>query len=207
MKTFTINSDNNITAFGTQEEAAATTTTPFDSFASQQDLAELAAGWPPERLVAVWNSLPGVKPVKSFKTAKVAAGRIWESIQSLGETAKPKANASDRCPAAEPPIRGTRSFMGRESLGNPELRDEGGYLIEPFDVWQSQFAGLQLVVLTQFIFELPDHALVAPTDCGRTLVRFALAHLGKCLLKALNLGHCSFSLRVALDHDLSAFTT
>ena len=91
MKTFTIDEQNNITAFGTQEEAAATTTTPFDSFASQKDLAALAAGWPAERLVAIWNSLPGVKPVKSFKTAKVAAGRIWECIQSLGETAKPKA--------------------------------------------------------------------------------------------------------------------
>jgi len=91
MKTFTIDSDNNITAFGTQEEAAATTTTPFDSFASQKELAELAAGWPAERLVAIWNSLPGVKPVKSFKTAKVAASRIWESIQGLGEAATPQA--------------------------------------------------------------------------------------------------------------------
>src|SRR5450759_5363542 len=91
MKTFTIDEQNNITAFGTQEEAAATTTTPFDSFASQKELAELAAGWSAERLVAIWNSLPGVKPVKSFKTAKVAAGRIWEQIQSLGETPKPKA--------------------------------------------------------------------------------------------------------------------
>jgi hypothetical protein len=91
MKTFTIDGQNNITAFATQEEAAATTTTPFDSFASQKELAELAAGWPPERLVAIWNSLPGVKPVKSFKNAKIAAGRIWESIQSLGDVPKPKA--------------------------------------------------------------------------------------------------------------------
>src|ERR1035438_8497847 len=30
MTTFTIDSENNITAFGTPEEAAATTTTPFD---------------------------------------------------------------------------------------------------------------------------------------------------------------------------------
>ena len=30
-------------------------------------------------------------PVKSFKNAKAAAGRIWERIQSLGEIAKPKA--------------------------------------------------------------------------------------------------------------------
>ena len=91
MKTFTIDEQNNITAFGTQEEAAATTATPFDPFASQQELAALATQWPAERLVAIWNSLPGVKPVKSFKTAKVAAGRIWEQIQSLGETPKPKA--------------------------------------------------------------------------------------------------------------------
>jgi len=44
MTTFTIDSENNITAFGTPEEAAATTTTPFDTFASQKELAELAAG-------------------------------------------------------------------------------------------------------------------------------------------------------------------
>jgi hypothetical protein len=91
MTTFTIDTDNRFTAFSSAEEAAAATTTPFDSFASQKELAELVAGWPAERLIAVWNSLPGVKPVKTFKTAKAAAGRIWEQIQSLGETPKPKA--------------------------------------------------------------------------------------------------------------------
>ena len=91
MKTFTIDEQNNITAFGTQEEAAATTTTPFDSFASEQELTELAKAWPPERFVAIWNSIPGVKPVKNVKNAEGAAGRIWERIQTLGETAEPKA--------------------------------------------------------------------------------------------------------------------
>ena len=47
---------------GTAEAAA--TATPFDTFASQKELAELAAAWPAERLVAIWNSLPGVTPVK-----------------------------------------------------------------------------------------------------------------------------------------------
>ena len=88
MKTFTIDTDNNITVFATREEAAATTDTPFDTCASQKELAELAAAWPAERLVAIWNSLAGEKPVKSFKSAKAAAGRIWERIQSLGEPAK-----------------------------------------------------------------------------------------------------------------------
>ena len=60
MTTFTIDEQNNITAHGSPEEAAAANTTPFDSFSSQQELAELVAGWPAERLVAIWNSLPGV---------------------------------------------------------------------------------------------------------------------------------------------------
>jgi hypothetical protein len=91
MTTFTIDSENDITAFGTPEEAAAATTTPFDTFASQKELAKLAAAWPAERLVAIWNSLPGVKPVKAFKSTKAAASRIWERIQGLGEPAKPEA--------------------------------------------------------------------------------------------------------------------
>ena len=90
MTTFTINSENNITAFGSAEEAAAATT-PFDTFASQKELAELVAAWPAERLVALWNSLPGVEPVKGLKSAKTAASRIWEQIQGLGEATKPEA--------------------------------------------------------------------------------------------------------------------
>jgi len=91
MTTFTIDEQNSITAFGSAEEAAAATATPFDSFASQKELAGLVAGWPAERLIAIWNGLPGVEPVKKFKNAKIAASRIWERIQSLGEAAKPAA--------------------------------------------------------------------------------------------------------------------
>jgi Protein of unknown function (DUF3489) len=92
MTTFTIDNDNNITAFGSAEEAAATTATPFDTFASQQELAELVAGWPAERLVAIWNSLPGVTPVKGFKDHNAAAGRIWERIQNLAAPEAPQAD-------------------------------------------------------------------------------------------------------------------
>ena len=103
MKTFTIDTDNSISVFATPEEAAATTTTPFDTFTSQKELADLAAAWPAERLVAIWNSLTGVKPVKSFKSAKAAAGKIWERIQSLGEPPKPQAErkAKGGAPAAK----------------------------------------------------------------------------------------------------------
>jgi hypothetical protein len=90
MTTFTIDSENNITAFGTPEEAAAATTTPFDTFASQKELAELAAAWPAERMVAIWNSLAGVVAVERFKSTKTAVSRIWGRIQSLGESAPTK---------------------------------------------------------------------------------------------------------------------
>ena len=103
--TFTIDLDNRITAYGTPEEAAAATATPFDSFSSQQQLAELAKAWPAERLVAIWNGLPGVKPVQGFKGAKAAASRIWERIQGLGapeQPAKPKAKGGARAAKGAP---------------------------------------------------------------------------------------------------------
>ena len=63
MKTYTIDNENSISVFATAEEAAAATTTPFDTFSSRQELADLIAAWPPERLAATFNSLPGVAPV------------------------------------------------------------------------------------------------------------------------------------------------
>jgi Protein of unknown function (DUF3489) len=90
--TFTIDNDNNIMAHGTPEEAAAVTATPFDSFGSQQELTELSKAWPAERLLAIWNSLPGVTPVKRFKDNKAAINRIWERIQNLGAPETPAAD-------------------------------------------------------------------------------------------------------------------
>jgi hypothetical protein len=94
--TFTIDTDNNISAFATQEEAAASTTSPFESFTSQKELAQLASAWPKERLVAIYNSLPGVTPTETFKAAKAGASKIWESIQGLGKAAKPAQPKADK---------------------------------------------------------------------------------------------------------------
>jgi hypothetical protein len=91
MKTFTIDTDNNITAFPTPDHAEAAVGAGAQAFTSQKQLAELASAWPAERLVEIWNSLPGVEPVKGFRNAKAAASRIWVRIQTLGEGAEPKA--------------------------------------------------------------------------------------------------------------------
>ena len=96
MTTFTIDTENNITAFPAPEHAKAAVGAGAQAFTSQKELAKLAAAWPSERIVAVWNSLPGVEPVKGFKSAKTASSRIWAHVQGLGEPEKPKAEGGYR---------------------------------------------------------------------------------------------------------------
>ncbi len=92
MKTFTIDETNNITAYGSRKEAKET---GAPAFASEVEFAD-AIGNDTKRLIEIWNSLPGVTPVKKFTNRKVATERIWKAIQQLGG---PVAAA----PAAEPP--------------------------------------------------------------------------------------------------------
>jgi Protein of unknown function (DUF3489) len=112
MKTFTINDTNEIVAFATPEEAAASTATPFDSFASEQELAELASAWPGGRMVEIWNSLPGVTPVKKFKDNKTAIHRIWARIQNLGGSAESEAQQPKEPTAAQKAKGGARAAKG-----------------------------------------------------------------------------------------------
>src|SRR5216684_1183954 len=78
MTTYMIDAQNSITALGSQQA-------DFEGeiFASQQELADLAAKWPANRLVEVWNGIPGLTPVKKFTDRKSAVSRIWKAIQSL----------------------------------------------------------------------------------------------------------------------------
>ena len=83
MRTFTIDSENNITVFATAKEAKTSNQTGAVIFTSQEELAKLADGWPGGRLAEIWNSLPGATPVKKFTDRKTAITRIWKAIQSL----------------------------------------------------------------------------------------------------------------------------
>jgi hypothetical protein len=78
MATFSIDAENSITALGSQQA-------DFEGeiFANQKELADLAAKWPANRLIEVWNSIPGLTPVKKFTDRKSAVARIWKAIQSL----------------------------------------------------------------------------------------------------------------------------
>jgi Protein of unknown function (DUF3489) len=87
MTTFTIDVDNNIAANLTPEDAAAIA--GAETFNTQAALAKLAAEWPAERLVGIWNGIPGVTATKKFKDRKTGVSRIWKAIQSLAAPAAP----------------------------------------------------------------------------------------------------------------------
>src|SRR4030081_3734436 len=91
MTTFTIDVDDSITAFGTKQEADGV---QGESFGTQQELAELAGKWTANRLVEVWNGIPGLSPVKKFTDRKSALSRIWKAIQSLDGGATEDATTS-----------------------------------------------------------------------------------------------------------------
>ena len=87
MTTFTIDTDNNITAHAAAPAAQGN----LAAFASQNELSKATAEWPISRLVDIWNSFAGtsgfdkLKPVKKFTDRKAATTRIWAAIQILGE--------------------------------------------------------------------------------------------------------------------------
>ena len=83
MNAFTIDSDNNITVHATRKAARQTGAGVFDT---AENLAELI-GTDNRRLVAIWNSLTGVTPVKKFTSRAVGARRIFAEIRKLSAPA------------------------------------------------------------------------------------------------------------------------
>ena len=81
---FTINTENNISAFASAKDIDNPETT--QQFKTIKELNKLAIDWPSGRLVEIWNSLPGVQPVKKFRSRETAISRIWTAIQGLGAT-------------------------------------------------------------------------------------------------------------------------
>ena len=101
MTTFTISTDNNITAFATPEAAQDTLALGAMSFSSKKELAKLAGDWPSGRLVEIWNGFAGVapfgdlKPIKKFTDRKTAVDRVWNAIKKLAEAAEMEQRRSD----------------------------------------------------------------------------------------------------------------
>ncbi len=133
MRLFAIDTDNNITAFSVAEQIPE----GQEHFASEKEFAKLAANWPAERLVEIWNSFAGaapfddLKPVKKFTDRKTAVARIWKAVQRLdaapapqAATVAPKAKSPRKAAKAEegvPPAReGSKKAIVLELLRRPE---------------------------------------------------------------------------------------
>jgi hypothetical protein len=138
MQTFTIDCDNSITAFASLEEAKAADIAGAQYFSSQEELEQLAASWSPygthgprsSKLLELWNSIPGVAPVKKFESRETALARIWKAAQALtppgapqGAPDAPKAKGSRKkatsVKKAAPPRKGGK----KARQGGQEARD------------------------------------------------------------------------------------
>jgi hypothetical protein len=136
MTIFTIDAENNITAFPDAEPAEAAAGTGLQTFTSLKELAQLVAEWPVTRLVETWNGFAGVvpldhlKPVKRFTDRRTAVKRIWQAIQELavateaasvaphGADGAPIANTSNK-PAAAQAQRLKTPKSGKRAKPNP----------------------------------------------------------------------------------------
>ena len=137
MTTFTIDSDNNITA-----HTATPASADGDAFNSEKQLAKLAAEWPGARVVEIWNSLAGVTPVKKFTNRNVAIGRIWKQIQSLAPAAP--APRSKKAGGGKAPARARKAHTARQGSKKAEVlglmgRTNGATLTEIMEAtgWQA----------------------------------------------------------------------
>jgi len=107
MKTFTIDYKNNITAHASDVWAGEGAV----KFHLEQELAALAATWPGNRLVEIWNKLKGVAPVTKFKDRKTAVSRIWNAIEKI-EPAAPTRKV--KTPSAVTREEGTKKAAAKE---------------------------------------------------------------------------------------------
>ena len=116
MTIFSITPDNNITAHLTAAEA--NIIPGGEQFSSAKELAKTVANWPVSRLLEIWNSLPGQKPVKKFTDRQAAVGRIWTAIQNLAPEAAAQAA----------PVAPTRTEPGKRTgqSAKPATAREGG---------------------------------------------------------------------------------
>ncbi|HZT32789.1 MAG TPA: DUF3489 domain-containing protein [Bryobacteraceae bacterium] len=129
---FAVDADNAVTAFPAAEQIPE----GQEQFASEKELAKLAANWPTERLVQIWNGFAGVagpfadlKAVKKFTDRKTAVKRIWAAIQKLDGGEPEAATTAQETAAAAPkaakgaPKKAKASKAARTTEGAPEARE------------------------------------------------------------------------------------
>ena len=148
MTTFTIDSENSITAFASPEEAQAAGLAGAEYFSSPEELTQLAASWPiagtrgrrSSKLRELLNSLRGVPPTQKFPDREAALAKIWQAAQALtppnGAQAahgapKPKGSRKKATPVQKPvPARKgakkVKAGKGEAKSGKKAATHQGG---------------------------------------------------------------------------------
>ena len=117
MKAFLIDSENNVIAYASEPEARSALAEGSIAFASHADLTLHATPWPTSRLVAIWNSRPGVVPVNKFTSRKTALLRVWTAIQTLQPPPPAPSKPADK---AASPREGTKKSAVVALLQRPQ---------------------------------------------------------------------------------------
>jgi hypothetical protein len=118
MPAFTIDNENNITAFAPAEQVPE----DQDRFGTEKEFAKLSSEWPIARFAEVWNAFAGVvpfdglKPIKKFTDRKTAVSRIWKAIQALTPPPAPQAT-----PGAPKKAKATKGATAKDAT--PTARD------------------------------------------------------------------------------------
>jgi hypothetical protein len=132
MTTFTIDTDNNITAFAALEDALNHNVgSTVGTFSSEKDLMKLTTDWPIARFAEVWNGFAGVvpfgdlKPIKKFTDRKTAVARIWKAIQALTPAA-----ARHAAPAAPRKAKTTNEAKPKDAAHPPHTFSKKSIVLE-----------------------------------------------------------------------------
>ena len=119
MKSFTIDREtNNITVHNSPKEAAAVPNA--ERFGNEGTLAKLAANWSADRLVEIWNTLPGAVRVRKFRDRKTAVNRIWKAVQSFGSALPVAPLRCDLPPEGVPAQRKAARAQRASTVAKPE---------------------------------------------------------------------------------------
>ena len=96
MSKFTIDDDNNITAYTSAEEVSQSDAAGLIRFDSQATLTKASTDWPMSRFVQIWNGIPGQSRVKKFQDRKEAVARVWAAIQPMAGNVQPSESPAEK---------------------------------------------------------------------------------------------------------------
>ncbi len=140
-----------------------------EKFATEKELASVAANWPADRLVEIWNYFAGVagfgadlKPVRKFTNRKAGVRRIWRRIQKLDAPARrlpPKPPTGTRKAAQVAPgkAKGTKGARVKEGAATARegskkaiilgMLGKGATISELMAAagWQAHYADVQIM--------------------------------------------------------------